>query len=119
MHLGGDAPEMADNNLQPMDYLVFWGLRRDSDVGVPEFHLVGDDLAFGVGLDKLEALVGVQCRANVEAFLSAEVPRATGARFGMDEYPTTNWPKGSFVEVEGALEVFPSGDMRVESSLLE
>jgi hypothetical protein len=102
-----------------MDYLVFRDLRRDSDVGVPEFNHVGDDLAFGVRLDKLETLVGVQCRANVEAFLSAEVPRAMGARFGMDEYPTTNWPKGSFVEVKGALEVFPSRDLRVESSLPE
>jgi hypothetical protein len=37
----------------------------------------------------------------------------------MDEYPTTNWPEGSFVEIKGALEVFPSGDLRVESSLPE
>jgi hypothetical protein len=102
-----------------MDYLVFQDLSRDSDVGELEFNCVGDDLAFGVGLDKLEAPVRVQCRANVEALLSMEVPRATGARFGMDEYPTTNWPEGSFVEVKGALEVFPSGDPRIESSLPE
>jgi hypothetical protein len=87
-----------------MDYLVFRGLCRNSDVGVPEFNHVGDDLAFGVSLDKLEAPVAVQCMANLEAFLSAEVLRVTGARFGMDEYPTTNWPEGSFVEIEGALE---------------
>ncbi len=102
-----------------MDDLVFQSLQRDSDVGVPEFNRVGDDLAFGVGLDKLEALVGVQGRANVEAFLSVEVPRVTDARFGMNEYKTTNRPKGSFVEVKGALEVFPSGDPRVESRLPE
>ena len=105
--------------MQAVDDLVFRSLQRDSDVGVPEFNRVGDDLAFGVGLDKLKAPVGVQGRANVEAFLSAEVPRAMGARFDMDEYATTNWPEGSFVEVKGALEVFPSRDLRVESSLPE
>ncbi len=102
-----------------MDVLVFRSLQRDSDVGVPEFNRVGDDLAFGVGCDMLEALVGLQGRANVEAFLSLEVPRVTIARFGMDEYTTTNWPEGSFVEVKGALEVFPSRDLRVESRLPE
>jgi hypothetical protein len=73
-----------------MDDFDFQSLRGDSDVRMPEFNHVGDDLAFGVGLDKLEAPIGVQGRTNVEAFLSAEVPRATGARFGMDEDTATN-----------------------------
>jgi hypothetical protein len=76
---------------------------------MPEFNRVRDDLAFGVGLDKHEAPIGIQGRANVEAFLSAEVPRVTGARFGMDEDTTTNWSEGSLVEVKRALKVFPRG----------
>ena len=102
-----------------MDDLIFRGLRRRSDVGVPELNHVRDDLAFGVRLDKLEAPVRIQGRTNVEAFLSAEVPRATGARIGMNEYMTTNWPERSLVEVKGALKVFPRGDLRVEVSLPE
>jgi hypothetical protein len=35
-----------------MDDLIFRGLRRHSDVGVPEFNRVGDDLTFGFQLDK-------------------------------------------------------------------
>jgi hypothetical protein len=45
---------------------------------MPEFDRVGDDLALGVTLDEFEAPVQIQRRANVEAFLSTEVPRATG-----------------------------------------
>jgi hypothetical protein len=86
---------------------------------VPEFNRVGDDLTFGFQLDKLEAPVRIQGRINVEALLSAEVPRATGARLGMNEYTTTNWPKRSLVEVEGALKVFSCRDPRVEVSLPE
>ncbi len=58
---------------------------------MPEFDRVGDDLALGVTLDELEAQVRVQCRANVEAFLGMEVPRATGRRFGVYKDTTTNW----------------------------
>jgi hypothetical protein len=99
-----------------MDDLIFRGLRRHSDV-VPKFNHVGDDLAFGVQLDKLEAPVRIQGRTNVEAFLSTEVPRATGARLSMNEYTTTNWPERSLVKSEGALKVFPCRDPRVEVSL--
>jgi hypothetical protein len=102
-----------------MDDLIFRGLHRHSDVGVPEFNRVGDDLAFGVQLDELEAPVRIQGRTNVEAFLSTEVSRVKGARLGMNEYTTTNWPKRSLVEVEGALKVFPDEDPRVEVSLPE
>ncbi len=102
-----------------MDDLIFRGLCRHSDVGVPEFNRVEDDLAFGVQLDVLEAPVRIQGRTNVEAFLSAEVPRAMGARLGKNEYTTTNWPERSLVEFKGALKVFPRGDPRVEVSLPE
>ena len=109
----GDGVELGDacrwqctgngtgNYLQSMDNLVFQSLQGDSDVLMPEFNCVGYELAFGVGLDKLEAPIGVQGRANVEAFLSTKVPRATGAGFGMDEDTTTHWSKKSFVEKKG------------------
>ena len=58
---------------------------------MPEFNRVRDDLALGVTLDQLEALVRIQCRANVEAFLGMEFPRATGRRFGVYKDPATNW----------------------------
>ncbi len=110
--------DSTGHDLQSMDDLIFRGLRRHSDV-VPEFNHVGDDLAFGVRLDELKAPVRIQGRTNVEAFISTEVPRAMGARLGMNEYTTTNWPERSLVEVEGALKVFPHGDPRVEVSLPE
>ncbi len=40
-----------------MDDLVFWSGRRDGVVGMTDFNRVGDDLALGVTLDKLEAPV--------------------------------------------------------------
>jgi hypothetical protein len=76
-------------------------------------------LVFGVGLDKFEASVGVHGRANVEAFLGAEIPRATSGRFGMDENTSTNWSERSLVEVKRTLEEFPSGDPRIDGRLPE
>ncbi len=77
--------------MEIVDYLIFRQGRWDGAVRMPEFNRVGDDLALGVTLDQLEAPIRVQCRANVEAFLGTEVPRATGGRFGVYEDPTTNW----------------------------
>jgi hypothetical protein len=48
-------------------------------------------LALGVGIDKLEAAVGVLGRTNVEAILSPKVLRAAGCWFGVDEDPTSYW----------------------------
>jgi len=45
------------HDLETMDDLVFWSGRRDGVVGMTEFNRVGDDLALGVTLDKLEAPV--------------------------------------------------------------
>ena len=57
-----------------------------------EFYSIGDNLALGVCIDKLEAAVGVHGQTNVESILSTKVPRASGGGwFGMDENPTTNW----------------------------
>ncbi len=58
---------------------------------MPEFDRVGDDLALGVTLDELEALVRIQCRANLEAILGTEVPHVMGCRFGVYKDTTTNW----------------------------
>ena len=57
-----------------MDDFILRGLRGDGTKSMSEFHRVGDDLALGITLDELEALVGIHCRSNVEARLGAEVP---------------------------------------------
>jgi hypothetical protein len=41
---------------------------------MPEFDHVGDDLALGVTLDKLEAMVLLKGWPDVETFLGAEIP---------------------------------------------
>ncbi len=52
---------------------------RDGKVGMAEFYCIGDDLALGVCIDKLEAAVGVHRWTNVEAIFSTKkVPRASG-----------------------------------------
>ena len=84
-----------------------------------EFHRIGDDLAFGVSIDQLEAAVGIHGRTNVKTILGTKIPRASGCRFGMDEDPTTNWTQRRLVEIEGPLEEFPSTDTRVQSGLPE
>ncbi len=42
----------------------------DGTVGMAEFYCIGDDLALGVCIDKLEAAVGVLGWTNVEASLA-------------------------------------------------
>ncbi len=49
-----------------------------------KFDCIQDDLAFGVGLDLLEAVVGIKGRANIEAWLHAEVQRLPSSRLCMD-----------------------------------
>jgi len=68
-----------------------------------EFDCVGDDLALGVCIDKLEAVVGIHDSTNVEYILGTKNPRASGCRFGMDEDPTTNWTQWRLVEIERTL----------------
>ena len=82
-----------------------------------EFDCVGDDLALGVCIDKLEAAVGIHGWTNVESILGTKVPRASGCRFGMDEDPTTSWTQGRLVEIKRPLKEFPSTDPRVQSGL--
>ena len=79
------------DNLKAMNDSVFGRRSRDGQVGMVKFDCVGDDLALGVCIDKLEAAVGIHGRTNVESILGTKIPRASGCRFGMDEDPTTNW----------------------------
>ena len=50
-----------------------------------ELDCVGDDLALGVCIDKLEAAVGIHGWTNVESILGTKIPRASVCQFGMDE----------------------------------
>ena len=72
-----------------MNDSVFCRRSRDRKVGMAEFHCIGDDLALGVYIDKLEAAVGIHDWTNVEAILGTKIPRASGCWFGMDEDLTT------------------------------
>jgi hypothetical protein len=74
-----------------MNDSVFGRRSRDGKVRMSEFDCVGDDLALGVCIDKLEAAVGIHGWTSVESILGTKIPRALGCRFGMDEDPTTNW----------------------------
>ena len=100
-----------------MNDSVFCRRSRDGQVGMAKFDCVGDDLALGVRIDKLEAAVGIQGWTNVEAILGTKVPRAAGCRLGMDEDPTTNWSQRRLVEIERPLKEFPSTDPRVQRGL--
>ena len=82
-----------------------------------ELHCIGDALALGVHVDKLEAPIRVQGGSNVESLLCSKVPRPPCDRFGVDENPTTDRPERRLVEVERTLEVLPSADSWVESGL--
>ncbi len=82
-----------------------------------ELHCIGDALALGVSVDELEALIRVQGGSNVESLLCSKVPRPPCDSFGMDEDPTTNWPKRRLIEVKRTLEVLPSADSLVECGL--
>jgi hypothetical protein len=82
-----------------------------------ECDCVGDDLALGVCIDKLEAAVGIHGWTNLESILGTKIPRALGCRLGMDEDPTTNWTKWRLVEIERPLKEFPSTDSGIQSGL--
>jgi hypothetical protein len=47
----------SGNNLKAMDNLILCGRCRDRKVGMAEFNRIGDNLAFGVSIDKFEAAV--------------------------------------------------------------
>ena len=74
-----------------------------------ELNGVGDKGGFSCGVYYLEAAVVLQDRANVEAVASAESPGGAGGGLVVYEYAPSNGAKGGGFEVEGAIEVLPSG----------
>jgi hypothetical protein len=100
-----------------MNDFVFGRWSRDGKIGMMEFNCIGDDLALGVCIDKLEAAVGIHGWTNVEAVLGTKIPRASGCRFGMDVDPTTNWTQWCLVEIKRPLKELPCTDSRVEHGL--
>ncbi len=89
----------------------------DGKVGVAEFGCGRDDLAFGVSIDKLEAVVGVHGWTNVETILSTKVPELVGCWLGMDEDPTFHRTKWCLVEIKRPLKELPCTDPRVDCRL--
>ena len=86
----------------------------DGAVGMPKFHGVRNNLALGIHFDEFETTVRVKCRPDVKAFFGTKVPRPPSGWLGMNEDATTNWPKGSFVEVERPVEEFPCRDFWID-----
>jgi hypothetical protein len=82
----------SGNNLKAMNDSILCRRCRDRKVGMAEFDCIGDNLAFGVSIDKFEAAVKLQGWTNVEAILGTKVLRLSRCRFTMDEDVTTNWP---------------------------
>ena len=74
-----------------------------------EINGVGDKGGFCGDVDDLEAAVVLQGGADVEAVADAEVPGGAGGGLVVDEYAASDGAEGGGVEVEGAIEVFPSG----------
>ncbi len=106
------------DNLKTMDDSILCGRCQDGKVGA-EFDCIGDDLALGVCIEKLEAVVGFHGWTNVEAILGMKVPRTLGFWLRMDKDARAYWPKWCFVEVKGPLKELPCTDPRVESGLPE
>ena len=74
-----------------------------------EFGSVRDKEGFCCGVNDLEAAVVFQGGVDVEAVAGAEGPGGTGGGLVVYAYAASNGAKGSGVEVEGSIEVFPCG----------
>ena len=74
-----------------------------------EINGVRDKGGFSCGVDYLEAVVVLQGGADIEAIAGAEVPGGAGGGLVVDEYAASDGTEGGGVEVEGAIQVFPSG----------
>jgi hypothetical protein len=100
--------------METVDNPIFSRWHWDGAVGVPKFNCVRNNLALGIHLDEFEATVRVECRPDVKAFFGSKVPRSPSGWLGMNEDATTNWPEGSFVEVERPIEEFPCQDFCID-----
>ena len=84
-----------------------------------EINGVRDKDGFSCGVYYLEAAVVLQVRADVEAVTGAEGPGGAGGWLVVDEYVASDGAEGVGVEIEGAIEVFPSGSGGGDSGLAE
>ena len=88
-------------------------------VVMAELNGVGDKGGFSCGVDYLEAAVMLQGGADLEAVVGAEGPGGAGKGLVVDEYVASDGAKGGGIEVEGAIEVFPSGSEGSDSGMTE
>jgi len=100
--------------METVDNPIFSHWHWDGAVGVAKFNCVRNNLALGIHLGKFEATVQVKGGPDVKAFFGSKVPRTLSGRLCMNEYATTNWPEGSFVEVERPVEEFPCRDFWID-----
>ena len=84
-----------------------------------ELNGVGDKGEFSCGVYYLEAAVVLQGMANEEAVAGAEGPGGAGGWLVVDEYAASDGAEGGGVEVEGAIEVFPSGSEGGDGGMAE
>jgi hypothetical protein len=99
-----------------MDGAILGGRRRDGEVLMLTLNRIQDDLALGVCIYQLEAIVGVRGRANVETLLCMEILGTSSGWLCMDEDATTNWAEQHLIEVEGTLEKFPCTDLGLSNN---
>jgi hypothetical protein len=100
--------------METVDNPIFSRWHWDGAVGMPKFNCVRNNLALGIHLDEFEATVRVKGGPDVKAFFGSKVPRLPSGWLGMNEDATTNWPEGSFVEVERPVEEFPCRDFWID-----
>ena len=84
-----------------------------------ELNGVRDIGRFSFGVYYLEAAVVLQGGVDVEAVVGAEGPGGAGGWLVVDEYAASDGAEGGGVEVEGAIEVFPSGSEGGNGGLAE
>ena len=89
------------------------------EVVMAELNSVRDKGGFYCGVNYLEAAVVLQGWDDVEAVAGAEGPGVAGGGIVVDGYAASNGAKGGGVEVEGVIEVFPSGNEGGCSGLAE
>ena len=116
---GGGFLQGAGEEVEGMDEAICVSGGWLREVVMVELNGVGDKCGFSYGVEYLEAAVVLQGRAVVETVAGAEVPGGAGGGLVVDEYAASDEDEGGGVEVEGAIEVFPSGSERDDGGLAE
>ena len=70
----GSICDGTRHKVERMDYAVRGGHIRLGEIAVEGFDCVGEQKMLGDGINNVELLVVLECRANVEALTDAEVP---------------------------------------------